>query len=235
MREALKLLEGVAAGQSLAALLGYRIERKLTDAGLADLIVGLRIAAPLQARAGDLDAPVESVAARDVVDGLRLLAMQGTQQWYELLAQLRVSGTRQHELEAHPAGASPSSTTRSATCCSPRPCTRPRPATSIGLPRRRAPSTARSGRSIDAESVGVGDVRFDVGRHDPVAQRLDESHVFISAEGVRLWPVVCRYAWPSELDLMARVAGLRRHERWGGWNREPFVAASTNCISVYGR
>ena len=75
VREALKLLEGVAAGQPLAALLGYRIERKLTDAGLADLIVGLRIAAPLQARAGDLDTPVESVAARDVVDGLRLLDM----------------------------------------------------------------------------------------------------------------------------------------------------------------
>ena len=78
VREALRLLEGVAAGQPLAALLGYRIERKLTDAGLADLIVGLRIAAPLQARAGDLDTPVESVAARDVVDGLRLLAMLPT-------------------------------------------------------------------------------------------------------------------------------------------------------------
>ena len=59
VREALKLLEGVAAGQPLAALLGYRIERKLTDAGLAALIVGLRIAAPLQARGGDLDTPVE--------------------------------------------------------------------------------------------------------------------------------------------------------------------------------
>ena len=100
MREALKLLEGVAAGQSLAALLGYRIERKLTDAGLAELIVGLRIAAPLQARAGDLDTPVESVAARDVVDGLRLLDMLPTQQWFQLLAQLQVSGERQTRLEA---------------------------------------------------------------------------------------------------------------------------------------
>jgi hypothetical protein len=100
VREALRLLEGVAAGQSLAALLGYRIERKLTDAGLAELIVGLRIAVPLRARASDLDAPVESVAARDVVDGVRLLAMQGTQQWFELLAQLQVSGERQTRLEA---------------------------------------------------------------------------------------------------------------------------------------
>ncbi len=99
VREALKLLEGVAAGQSLAAMLGYRIERKMTDAGLAEFIVGLRIAMPLQARASDLDAPVESVAARDVVDGLRVLAMQGTQQWYELLAQLGMSGTDEHDLE----------------------------------------------------------------------------------------------------------------------------------------
>ena len=100
VREALKLLEGVAAGQPLAALLGYRIERKLTDAGLAELIVGLRIAAPMRARPGDLDTPVESVAARDVVDGLRLLDILPTQQWFELLAQLQVSGQRQTRLEA---------------------------------------------------------------------------------------------------------------------------------------
>ena len=93
----------------------------------------------------------------------------------------------------------------------------------------------RENQHVDAEAIGVAEVRLDVGRHDPVAQRLDESHVFLSPEGVRLWPVVCRYAWPSELDLMARIAGLRRHERWGGWNREPFGAASTNCVSVYGR
>jgi hypothetical protein len=100
VREALKLLEGVAAGQPLAALLGYRIERTLTDAGLAELIVGLRIAAPLQARAGDLDIPVESVAARDVVDGIRLLDMLPTQQWTDLLGRLQVSGERQTRLEA---------------------------------------------------------------------------------------------------------------------------------------
>ena len=99
-REALKLLEGVAAGQPLAALLGYRIERKLTDAGLAELIVGLRIAAPLRARADDLDTPVESVAARDVVNGLRLLDMLPTQQWFQLLAKLQVTGDRQTRLEA---------------------------------------------------------------------------------------------------------------------------------------
>jgi SAM-dependent methyltransferase len=93
----------------------------------------------------------------------------------------------------------------------------------------------RDNQYVDAEYIGVDEVRLDIGRHDPVAQILDENHVFLSPKGVRLLPVVTRYAWPSELDLMARIAGLRLRERWAGWNREPFVAESPNCISVYGR
>jgi hypothetical protein len=93
----------------------------------------------------------------------------------------------------------------------------------------------RDDQYVDAEQLEVGRVTFDVGRHDPVAQRLDESHVVLSPDGVQLFPIVCRYAWPSELDLMARIAGLRLHDRWAGWERERFTAASRNCISVYGR
>ncbi|HLZ69927.1 MAG TPA: class I SAM-dependent methyltransferase [Dehalococcoidia bacterium] len=93
----------------------------------------------------------------------------------------------------------------------------------------------RQDQYVDAEAVGVAEVRLDVGRHDPVAQRLEESHVSLSAAGVRLSPIVTRYAWPSELDLMARIAGLRLRERWGGWSREPFTAASAAHVSVYGR
>jgi hypothetical protein len=93
----------------------------------------------------------------------------------------------------------------------------------------------RDDQYVDAEQLEVGRVTFDVGRHDPVAQRLDESHVVLSPDGVQLFPIVCRYAWPSELDLMARIAGLRLHHRWAGWERERFTAASRNCISVYGR
>jgi hypothetical protein len=66
-------------------------------------------------------------------------------------------------------------------------------------------------------------------------QMIEESHVTLSAAGVHLNPVVQRYAWPAELDLMARIAGLRLHQRWGGWNREPFTAASSAHVSVYGR
>jgi hypothetical protein len=93
----------------------------------------------------------------------------------------------------------------------------------------------RDDQYVDAEAIGLGEVRLDVGRHDPVGQLLDETHVTLSPDGVRLGPIVTRYAWPSELDLMARIAGLRLHERWGGWSREPFTATSRNCISVYGR
>ena len=50
-----------------------------------------------------------------------------------------------------------------------------------------------------------------------VAQTLEESHVVLTPEGVELFPIVTRYAWPSELDLMARIAGLRLRERRSGW------------------
>jgi SAM-dependent methyltransferase len=93
----------------------------------------------------------------------------------------------------------------------------------------------REGQYVEAEGIDLDAVRLDVGRHDPVTQRLDESHVVLSPEGVRLFPVVSRYAWPNELDLMARIAGLRLKERWAGWSREPFTSTSGSHVSVYGR
>ena len=92
----------------------------------------------------------------------------------------------------------------------------------------------RDNQYVDAEALAVDSVRLDVGRHDPVRQTLDESHVSLSASGITVNPIVCRYSWPSELDLMARLAGLRLHERWGGWNGEPFTADSRLHVSVFG-
>ncbi|MET0909225.1 MAG: class I SAM-dependent methyltransferase [Ilumatobacteraceae bacterium] len=93
----------------------------------------------------------------------------------------------------------------------------------------------RNDQYVDAERIEVGEVRLDVGRHDPVAQLLDESHVSLSSAGVRVFPIVTRYAWPSELDLMARIAGLRLAARWAGWNNEPFTSTSERHVSVYRR
>ena len=89
---------------------------------------------------------------------------------------------------------------------------------------------------VQAEEVGVEEVWLDVARYDPVTQRLEETHVRLRADGgVGLFPIVTRYCYPSELDLMARIAGLRLRERWGGWSREPFDARSELAVSVYGR
>jgi SAM-dependent methyltransferase len=93
----------------------------------------------------------------------------------------------------------------------------------------------RNDQYVEAEAIGVGEVRLDVLRHDMAKQMIEESHVSLSSAGVRLNPVVQRYAWPSELDLMARIAGLRLKDRWGGWNREPFNSTSGAHVSVYGR
>jgi SAM-dependent methyltransferase len=87
---------------------------------------------------------------------------------------------------------------------------------------------------VEAEAVEVDAVRLDVLRHDPVAQVIEESHVTLSAAGMRFNPVVQRYAWPGELDLMAAMAGLKLRARWGGWHREPFTGASALHVSVYG-
>ena len=42
-----------------------------------------------------------------------------------------------------------------------------------------------------------------------------------------------RYVWPSELDLMARLAGLRPLERWSTWHRDPFTSESRDLIAMW--
>jgi SAM-dependent methyltransferase len=93
----------------------------------------------------------------------------------------------------------------------------------------------RNDQYVEAEAIRVDEVQLDVLRHDMTTQMIEESHVSLSAAGVHLTPVVQRYAWPSEIDLMARIAGLRLKSRWGGWNREPFNSTSSIHVSVYGR
>lgn len=88
---------------------------------------------------------------------------------------------------------------------------------------------------IEAHQVGTESVVLGVSMHDPVEQRVASSHLVVSGAGVRLYPVLLRYAWPSELDLMARLAGLRLRGRWGGWQREPFTPSSVRHVSVYER
>jgi SAM-dependent methyltransferase len=93
----------------------------------------------------------------------------------------------------------------------------------------------RDHQYVIAEGISIDEVRLDVARHDATTQRLEKNHVSLTTAGTRLMPIILRYAWPSELDLMARIAGLRLKERWAGWNREPFTSSSPSHVSVYGR
>lgn len=70
-------------------------------------------------------------------------------------------------------------------------------------------------------------------RHDPVRQFIAAEAIRIDQGGTRRYPITLRYAWPSELDLMAELAGFRLVRRNGGWRGEPFVSSSRNHISVY--
>jgi SAM-dependent methyltransferase len=68
---------------------------------------------------------------------------------------------------------------------------------------------------------------------DTVTQRLSGQH-YDFVDGVfEPSPIELRYAWPAELDLMARLAGMRLEGRYGGWRREPFTGLSPAHVSVY--
>jgi SAM-dependent methyltransferase len=86
---------------------------------------------------------------------------------------------------------------------------------------------------VQAEHVGVNEVMLDVARYDPVTQLLAENHVRLTSEGISFAPILCRLITPGEMDLMARIAGLRLVERFADWRRAPFVADSTAHVSVY--
>jgi SAM-dependent methyltransferase len=97
------------------------------------------------------------------------------------------------------------------------------------------PTAAVRPQYVDAEQVGVDHVVLDVCRYDPVSQILDENHVRIGSDGIVLGPISLRLAYPPEFDLMARIAGLRLRDRWGGWEGEHFTATSWRHVSVYER
>ena len=80
----------------------------------------------------------------------------------------------------------------------------------------------------------VGDTHVGVDEYDVANQGL-VSHHFQQTEGATFQRSSgpFRYVWPSELDLMARIAGMRLRERWSGWKQEPFTSESTKHVSVW--
>lgn len=92
----------------------------------------------------------------------------------------------------------------------------------------------RARQNVQVIGMTEDEVRFDASKLDPASQTILSQHVFLSESGVRLYPVRLRYAWPAEMDLMARLAGLRLLHRWRDWQRSPFTADAGKHISVYG-
>jgi SAM-dependent methyltransferase len=89
-------------------------------------------------------------------------------------------------------------------------------------------------QNIRTAHLSIDTVILEAALHDPISQLVQYQYIEISQAGTRLYPVPQRYVWPSELDLMARLAGLELRERWGGWDRSPFTASSSGHVSVYG-
>lgn len=87
---------------------------------------------------------------------------------------------------------------------------------------------------VHTEYVGKETVGLDVARYDPVTQLLEENHVELSAQGITMSPIVCRLITPGEMDLMARIAGMRLVHRFSDWRRAPFDINSKAHVSVYG-
>ena len=91
------------------------------------------------------------------------------------------------------------------------------------------------GPHISADLPDLASVRMDVAIHDAMNQVVDFRHLHLREDGIRMYPGRLRYVWPSELDLMARLAGLRLRDRWADWHRSPFTSESRSHVSVYER
>jgi SAM-dependent methyltransferase len=91
------------------------------------------------------------------------------------------------------------------------------------------------GQRMKGSWARMDSARFEIAIHDPVAQTVAFQRIEISEGGTRTTPHFMRYAWPSELDLMAQLAGLERRERWAWWDRSPFTAGSKSHVTVYAR
>jgi SAM-dependent methyltransferase len=87
------------------------------------------------------------------------------------------------------------------------------------------------GETVRAFTVSPARLGFD--EYDIAAQGLVSHHYWMRNGRLENFSMPFRYVWPSELDLMARLAGLTLRERWSDWNRAPFTSNSTNHISVW--
>jgi hypothetical protein len=87
------------------------------------------------------------------------------------------------------------------------------------------------GETVRTFTLTPSHLGFD--EFDVANQGLVSHHYELAGGAWRADSIPFRYVWPSELDLMARLARMTLVERWGGWRRETFTRDSTSHISVW--
>ncbi|MFB9474086.1 class I SAM-dependent DNA methyltransferase [Nonomuraea salmonea] len=87
------------------------------------------------------------------------------------------------------------------------------------------------GETVHAFAVGQEHLGFE--EYDVASQIATSHHYWVADGRMETFSSRHRYVWPSELDLMARIAGMRLEERWAGWTRTPFTGESRSHVSVW--
>jgi SAM-dependent methyltransferase len=98
----------------------------------------------------------------------------------------------------------------------------------VGVPDLQRLPRGETLRPFEATPRHLG---FD--EYDVVNQGLISHHYRFDDGRFELNSPPFRYVWPSELDLMARIAGMTLRERWGDWDGSPFTAESTSHVSIW--
>jgi SAM-dependent methyltransferase len=98
----------------------------------------------------------------------------------------------------------------------------------VGVPELRRLPPGETMHVFDASEGHWG-----IDEYDLVNQGLVSHHFSLVDGAIERVSMPFRYVWPSELDLMAELAGMRLRERWSGWKREPFTGESRNHVSVW--
>jgi SAM-dependent methyltransferase len=85
----------------------------------------------------------------------------------------------------------------------------------------------------DAVPFHVSPGRWAFDLYDTATQAMSSNYIEVSGGRGEYRSIPFRYVWPAELDLMARLAGMRLRGRWAGWTREPFTSDSHQHVSVW--
>ncbi len=98
----------------------------------------------------------------------------------------------------------------------------------VGVPALQRLPPGETARPFRITATRLGFDEYDIAR-----QGLISHHYRLEGDSFVGRSIPFRYVWPAELDLMARIAGMRLRERWSSWTREPFTSDSTKHVSVW--